>query len=65
MVKRKFGKSIITMKAKLLRSFLVLLLPVIFNSCATITKDDSQPVAFSSDPQLRAEFVYCTSALRI
>jgi len=30
---------------------LIILLPIILNSCATIVKDDSQPVAFSSEPQ--------------
>jgi hypothetical protein len=38
-------------KMKLIQSLIVLLIPVIFNSCATITKDDSQPVSFSSEPQ--------------
>ena len=36
---------------KYIKSFVILLVPIIFNSCATITKDDSQPVAFSSEPQ--------------
>ena len=36
---------------KFIQSFIILLIPVIFNSCATITKDDSQPVSFSSEPQ--------------
>ena len=36
---------------KYIQSLIVLLIPVIFNSCATITKDDSQPVSFSSEPQ--------------
>lgn len=36
---------------KYFQSLIVLLIPVIFNSCATITKDDSQPVSFSSEPQ--------------
>ena len=31
--------------------YLIILIPIIFNSCATIVKDDSQPVAFSSEPQ--------------
>ena len=39
------------MKVKNLRYLLIPFLPVVFNSCATITKDDSQPVAFSSEPQ--------------
>ena len=39
------------MKVKNLRYYIIPFLPVVFNSCATITKDDSQPVAFSSEPQ--------------
>ncbi|HAE12481.1 MAG TPA: hypothetical protein DCG39_12655 [Opitutae bacterium] len=39
------------MRNKYIRLLFVPFLPVVFNSCATITKDDSQPVAFSSDPQ--------------
>ena len=41
----------ISVKMKYIQSLIVLLIPVIFNSCATITKDDSQPVSFSSEPQ--------------
>lgn len=33
------------------KNLIIISLPIIFNSCATITKDDSQPVAFSSEPQ--------------
>lgn len=36
---------------KTLIHFTVLLSAIFLSGCATITKDDSQPVAFSSDPQ--------------
>ena len=36
---------------KYIQSLVVILIPILFNSCATITKDDSQPVSFSSEPQ--------------